>query len=61
MELREMEKKKQTKRKPGVAIPWEEKAKELGEIPGDKQLVQKIWEDLDTLAYIYVWQCLVSF
>jgi len=56
-----MKKKKQMKRRPGVAIPWQEKAKELPEISGDKQLVQKIWEDVDTLAYIYIWQCLLSF
>ena len=47
--------------KPGVCIPWEQKLKELSEISGDKQLVQKVWEDVDALAYIYIWHCLLSF
>jgi len=48
-------------RKPGVCIPWEEKAKELGTIKGDKELVKKIWEDIDALGYVYIWHCLLSF
>ena len=48
-------------RAPGVCSPWEEKLKELPEIPGDKQLAQKVWEDIDGLAYTYIWHCLVSF
>jgi len=48
-------------RNPGVCIPWAEKLKELGEISGDKELVKKIWEDTDALAYVYIWHCLVSF
>ena len=49
------------KRKPGVCIPWEEKLKELPEISGDKELVEKIWQDIDALGYVYIWQCLLSF
>ena len=52
---------KQSKPKPGVCIPWEEKRKELPQIQGDEQLMQKIWEDIDSLAYVYIWQCLLSF
>ena len=48
-------------RKPGVCIPWEEKVKELPEILGDKELVQRKWEDVDGLGYVYIWQCLLSF
>lgn len=51
----------QPKRKPGVCIPWEEKLKELPEISGDQELIQSVWEDIDALAYIYIWHCLVSF
>jgi len=47
--------------KPGVCIPWEEKLKELPEISGNKELVQKVWEDIDSLGYMYIWQCLLSF
>jgi len=31
-----------TVRKPGVAFPWEEKLKELGEIRGDAELIKKV-------------------
>ena len=55
------EKKPEPRLKPGVCIPWEEKAKQLPDISGDKQLVQKTWEDIEGLAYTYIWHCLVSF
>jgi len=47
--------------KPGVCVPWQEKRKELPEISGDEQLFQRIWEQIDELAYLYIWHCLVSF
>ncbi len=56
-----MPEKQKPKRAPGVCIPWEEKLKELPEIKGDKELVKQIWEDIDTLGYVYIWQCLLSF
>jgi hypothetical protein len=49
------------KRPPGVCIPWQEKLKELPEIRGDRELVQRIWENVDALGYAYIWQCLLSF
>lgn len=49
------------KRAPGVCIPWEEKLKELPEIRGDEDLVKRVWEDVDALGYVYIWQCLLSF
>ena len=52
---------KETKRKPGECIPWEEKLRELPEITGDKELVRKIWEDNEALGYMYIWHCLLSF
>jgi len=45
---------------PGVCISWEEKLKELPNITGDKELARRIWEDVDTFAYIYIWQLLLS-
>ncbi|MEN3186189.1 MAG: hypothetical protein ABDK94_08955 [Atribacterota bacterium] len=48
-------------RKPGVCFPWEEKRKELPELLGSPELVQKIWEEIDLLGYIFIWHCLVSF
>lgn len=56
-----MTKQKKTKRKPGVCIPWEEKLKELPKIQGDKEIIKKVWEDIDVLGYVYIWQCLLSF
>jgi len=56
-----MPKKKEPKRKPGVCIPWEEKRKELPQICGDEELVKKVWQDIDALGYVYIWQCLLSF
>jgi len=49
------------KPKPGVCVGWEEKLKELPEIKGDEKLLQKIWQDNESLAYMYIWHCLVSF
>ena len=46
---------------PGVCIPWEEKRKEFPEITGDEQIVKRTWEEVDGLAYTYIWQVLVSF
>ncbi|NOZ19725.1 MAG: hypothetical protein GXP25_01415 [Planctomycetes bacterium] len=51
----------EAKAKPGACIPWEEKAKELPELTGDKDLVQRIWESTDGLANMYIWQVLLSF
>jgi hypothetical protein len=56
-----MPNREETKKKPGVCIPWEEKLRELREISGDKELVKKVWEDVDALAYVYIWHCVLSF
>ena len=48
-------------RPPDVCIPWEEKLRELPEIKGDEELLRKVWKDIDALAYMYIWHCLVSF
>ncbi len=47
-------------KKPGVCIPWEEKVKQLPPITGDEKLVRKVWEDVDSMAYTYIWHLLVS-
>jgi hypothetical protein len=49
------------KRPPGTCIPWEEKRSELPRITGDEELVKKVWEDVDSLGYMYIWQILLSF
>ncbi len=48
-------------RPPGTCIPWEEKLKELPDISGDSELIQRVWEDNDALGYMYIWQILLSF
>jgi hypothetical protein len=50
-----------TKRPPGVCTPWEEAKEDMPEITGDEELVRQKWEELDGLAYTYIWQCLLSF
>jgi hypothetical protein len=51
----------QPQRPPSACIPWQEKLRELPEIKGDRELVQRIWENVDALGYVYIWQCLLSF
>ena len=48
-------------RSPGVCVPWEEKLKEFPQVTGDKELVKRVWEDVDALGYMYIWQLLLSF
>ena len=43
------------KKKPGVCVPWEEKVKEYKKIMGDEEVAKKVWEDIDDLAYQYIW------
>ena len=47
--------------KAGVCIPWEEKLKELPTITGDRDLAQRVWEEIDALGNPFLWQCLLSF
>ncbi|MGD0497648.1 MAG: uroporphyrinogen decarboxylase family protein [Bryobacteraceae bacterium] len=46
---------------PGVCFPFEEKLKELPSICGDAALVRRVWNDIDGLAYLYIWHLLLSF
>ena len=46
---------------PGVCLPWEAKASELPPISGDPALVRRVWEDIEGLAYLYIWHLLLSF
>lgn len=45
----------------GICIPWGEKVKELPKIVGDELQLKQIWEETESLAYTYIWHCLVSF
>lgn len=46
---------------PGVCLPWEAKLKELPALSGDPELCRRIWQDVDSLAYYYVWHLVLSF
>ncbi len=46
---------------PGLCVPWEVKARDLPEISGDRDLIRKIWNDIEGLANTYIWQLLLSF
>ncbi len=46
---------------PGVCIPWQEKREEIPEIRGDEAIVERVWDDIEGLAYTYIWRCLLSF
>ena len=47
--------------KAGVCLPWAEKRKELPPITGDQDLVRRVWENIDALGTVYIWQLLLSF
>jgi hypothetical protein len=46
--------------KPGTCMAWEEKLRELPEIAGDQELCKRIWEEIDSLAYLYIWNVLLG-
>jgi len=56
-----MSEQQRPKIEPGVCIPWEQKRQELPQICGDEQIVKRVWGEVDALAYMYIWQCLLSF
>lgn len=45
---------------PGVCVMWEEKLKELPAISGDPQLCRRVWDEVESLAYIYIWNVLLG-
>ncbi|MGI6458136.1 MAG: hypothetical protein ACOX5R_21310 [bacterium] len=49
------------KSQPGVCIPWQTRIEEYDGLPGDEDIVKKAWEDMDQLAYLYIWFCLIQF
>ena len=50
-----------TSKRPGVCVPFEEAKAEWPEINTDEELVRRIWEENDAEAYMFLWQCVVSF
>lgn len=50
-----------TRGHPGVCITWEEKRKEIPNILGSEELCRRIWEEIESFGYTYIWQILLSF
>ena len=46
---------------PGECIAWSAKRSEIESIPGDEQLCQDVWQSIDALGNMFIWQCLLSF
>jgi len=46
---------------PGVCIPWKEKVRELPPICGDPDIPRRVWNDIEGLAYLYIWHVPLSF
>lgn len=46
---------------PGTCFPWDEKVKELPEITGDRDMMRRVWEQVDGLGNMFIWQILLSF
>jgi hypothetical protein len=42
--------------KQGMVTPWEVKFAELGGLQGEEDLIRRPWENLEKLAYSWVWQ-----
>jgi hypothetical protein len=45
---------------PGICTSWTEKSRELPAITGDRDLVRRIWDEIEGLAYTYIWQLFVA-
>ena len=45
----------------GECVPWSVKRCEIEAIPGDEQLCRDVWQNIDALGNMFVWQCLLSF
>ncbi len=50
-----------SKSQPGDCFPWAQKVPELPEISGDRELLERIWQNIDSLGNTFIWQCLLSF
>ncbi len=46
---------------PGVCIPWSQQREKTPDSIEEEPLCQSVWENIDALGNMYVWQCLLSF
>jgi uroporphyrinogen-III decarboxylase len=47
--------------RPGICFPFDEKLKDMPPISGDPHIVRGVWDNIDGLAYLYIWHVLLSF
>ena len=47
--------------RPAWSLPGKRNSPQLPSITGDPDLVQRVWEEIDGLANMYIWQILLSF
>jgi hypothetical protein len=47
--------------RPGVCLRWKEKQNDLPPLSGNRELVRRVWEEVDSYAYTYIWNLLLCF
>ena len=40
--------------KPGLCLPWEEKAKQLPDTSGDPDMIRRVWEEIEGLGDTFI-------
>src|SRR3972149_3173380 len=50
-----------TERPPGACIPWREQLAAIARIQRHEDMVERVWNDVDGLGNMFIWQLLVSF
>ncbi len=51
----------QVRRAPGVCVPWQQQKQSMPPIQGDEPLCRRVWEGIDGMANMFVYQVLLSF
>ena len=44
-----------------VCIPWEQKRKEIAGDVENEEILRRVWQVNESMAYTFIWHCLVSF
>lgn len=52
---------RKSRTEPGVCVPWDRAKGNWPQVTGDEQLVKDVWNQVEGLSYMYVWQVLESF
>ena len=52
---------RETRTAPGSVEPWERVKSNWPPVTGNEKLVKDVWAQTDALAYLFLWQVLVSF